>query len=355
MDKQSILEALRNVIDPDLKQDIVSLGMVGDIELRSNNSVEITLYLTTPACPLKEVLASDCEKAIKQVFPKVKEVKVAFKVKPWQSSKPSLPSIRYWIGVASGKGGVGKSTLAVNIAATLQCLGAKVGILDADIYGPSVPILMGLQNERPSVVQHQGRDYMEPVERYGIYVMSIGFLASEEKAIAWRGPMASNALRQLLTDTWWPELDYLIIDLPPGTGDIPITVAQLFPLTGVVIITTPQRVAVADAVKAIAMFSQPPLQVPILGIVENMAYFIPPDMPEKKYYLFGKDGGRSLAQRYNIPFLGAIPLIETIAENSDLGVPIALEADNPVAEAYRSIGKQIVQWCAKLVHQKAMA
>ncbi len=269
--------------------------------------------LTTPACPLKELLRKDCEKAIEKHFGAIKtEIEMSSNVTTTRNNAPLLPGVKNIIAIASGKGGVGKSTVAANLAVALAKTGAEVGLIDADIYGPSVPTMFNCEFEQPNVVQEDGKNKIVPIQQYGVKLMSIGFLSDPENAVVWRGPMASSALKQFLGDTSWGELDYLLIDLPPGTSDIHLTLVQSVPVTGAVIVSTPQKVALADAQKGIAMFRQPQINVPILGIVENMAYFTPEELPNNKYFIFGENGGRNLAEKFNVPLLGQIPIVQTI-------------------------------------------
>jgi ATP-binding protein involved in chromosome partitioning len=250
-----------------------------------------------------------------------------------------MPGVKKVIVVASGKGGVGKSTVAVNLAVSLAKTGASVGLMDADIYGPSIPIMFNLGQEDVIGENHDGKTYMLPIERYGIKLMSIGFLVDPDKALAWRGPMASGALKQLATETWWGDIDYLVVDMPPGTGDVQLTLAQTLPVTGAIIVSTPQQVALADVVRGVELFRNPALNIPVLGFVENMAYFTPAELPDNKYYIFGKDGGKALAEELNIPLLGQIPLVQSIREGGDEGTPIALQVGHPAAEAFAKIAK----------------
>lgn len=333
MTKDQILQALSTVQEPDLGKDLVTLNMVKDIIIEGDK-VSFTVILTTPACPLKEMIGNACVNAIKtQVNPDA-VVNVNFEANTTSKRddpKTILPKVRNIVAVASGKGGVGKSTVAANLALALSQGGARVGLLDADIYGPSVPIMFGVRGERPMMVDVEGKGMIVPLEKYGIKLISIGLLVDEKSAVVWRGPMASSAIRQFVTDVYWDELDYLIVDLPPGTGDIHLTLLQTVPVTGVVIVTTPQDVALADAKKGIAMFGQTQINVPIIGLVENMSYFTPSELPENKYYIFGKEGGKRLAEEYDIPFLGQIPLVQGIREGGDQGVP-AMMGDEEVTK-----------------------
>jgi ATP-binding protein involved in chromosome partitioning len=336
MTQQDILKALSTVQEPDLGKDLVTLNMIKDIEIKGNQ-VGFTIVLTTPACPLKEMMRRDCEKAIRAEAGE--DVVIAVKFTANTSSnrldgKSLLPNVKNIIAVVSGKGGVGKSTVAANLALALSKEGAKVGLMDADIYGPSVPIMFGVRGERPLMMNVEGKDKIIPIEKFGIKLISMGLLVDEKSAVVWRGPMVSSAIRQFVSDVFWDELDYLVIDMPPGTGDIHLTLVQTVPVTGAVIVTTPQDVALADAKKAIAMFGQAQIKVPIIGLVENMAWFTPAELPDNKYYIFGKDGGKKLADQLDIPFLGQIPLVQSIREGGDKGVPIMVGEDNITKDAF---------------------
>ncbi len=337
MTTEKILEALSNVQEPDLGKDLVTLNMVKDIEINGND-VSFTVVLTTPACPMKDMISNACVNAIKILVNKDANVKVNFTSNTTtKRTDPGsvLPKVKNIIAVVSGKGGVGKSTVAANLALALSQGGAKVGLMDADIYGPSVPIMFGVRGERPMMMDVGGdKGMIVPLERFGIKLMSIGLLVDEKNAVVWRGPMASSAIRQFVTDVYWGELDYLVVDMPPGTGDIHLTLVQTVPVTGVVIVTTPQDVALADAKKGIAMFGQAQVNVPIIGLVENMSYFTPAELPNNKYYIFGKEGGRRLAEEYDLPFLGQIPLVQSIREGGDQGVPIMMSDDEITKKAF---------------------
>lgn len=343
--KEAVIEALSQVQEPDLGKDLVTLNMVRDIEIDGKN-VSFTVVLTTPACPLKEMIEKACINAVRLLVDKEAVVKVHLTANVntnRKDNKSILPGVKNIIMVASGKGGVGKSTVAVNLAIGLAQEGAKVGLLDADIYGPSIPIMLGLRDERPKMTEINGKGMIIPMERYGIKAMSIGLLIDEKQAVIWRGPMASSALKQFISDVHWEDLDYLVIDLPPGTGDIHLTLVQTVPVTGVVIVSTPQAVAAADARKAIMMFRQAQINVPILGIVENMAYFTPQELPDNKYYIFGKGGARKMADQFELPFLGEIPIVQGIREGGDKGIPAVVD-DEPVAkEAFVTLAKKIAQ------------
>jgi ATP-binding protein involved in chromosome partitioning len=348
MTKEKVLEALGNVQEPDLGKDLVTLNMVQDIEIEGN-SVSFTVVLTTPACPLKDMIKNACINAIKILVSKDAEVNVKFTSNTTTKRTDNgavLPKVKNIIAVVSGKGGVGKSTVAANLALALSQSGAKTGLLDADIYGPSVPIMFGVRGERPMMVEIGGKAMIVPLEKYGLKLISIGLLVDEKSAVVWRGPMASSAIRQFVTDVAWDELDYLVVDMPPGTGDIHLTLMQLVPVTGAVIVTTPQDVALADAKKGIAMFGQAQMNVPIIGLVENMSYFIPPggtELPDNKYYIFGKDGGRRLADEYDIPFLGQIPIVQSIREGGDSGVPVMVSEDAITKTAFQEFAAHVVR------------
>ncbi|WP_132055095.1 Mrp/NBP35 family ATP-binding protein [Pseudocnuella soli] len=336
MTEQDILRALSNVQEPDLGKDLVTLNMVQDIRI-NGNAVSFTVVLTTPACPMKDMIKNACINAVKLLVNKEAQVTVNFtsQTTSLRSDKGGvLPGVRNIIAVVSGKGGVGKSTVAANLALSLAEGGAKVGLMDADIYGPSVPIMFGVRGERPMMKDVAGKGMIVPIDRFGIKLMSIGLLVDEKNAVVWRGPMASSAIKQFVTDVEWGNLDYLVVDMPPGTGDIHLTLLQTVPVTGVVVVTTPQDVALADAKKGIAMFGQAQLNTPIIGLVENMSYFTPAELPENKYYIFGKEGGKRLAEEYDLPFLGQIPLVQSIREGGDQGVPIVMGDDEITRQAF---------------------
>lgn len=336
MTREQVIDALRHVQEPDLGKDIVTLDMVKDVAISGNN-VSFTVVLTTPACPLKEMIRASCVNAVRSNVDASANVSVNFTANTTSKRNDAgavLPKVKNVIAVVSGKGGVGKSTVAANLALAFAEGGAKVGLMDADIYGPSVPIMFGVRGERPKMMDVNGKGMIVPLERFGIKLMSIGLLVDEKNAVVWRGPMASSAIKQFVTDVFWDELDYLVIDMPPGTGDIHLTLMQTVPVTGVIVVTTPQDVALADAKKGIAMFGQAQINVPIIGLVENMSYFTPAELPENKYYIFGKEGGKKLAEEYEIPFLGQVPLVQSIREGGDIGVPIMLSDDHISKKAF---------------------
>lgn len=345
MNEASVLQALSNVQEPDLGKDIVSLNMVKDIYI-NGNKLSFTVVLTTPACPMKDMIKSACVNAIKLLVNKEAEVTVNFTANTTSSRTQTdvvLKNVKNIIAVVSGKGGVGKSTVAANLALALTAGGANVGLMDADIYGPSVPIMFGIRGHRPLMLDVDGKSMIEPIEKYGLKLMSIGLLVDEKNAVVWRGPMASSAIRQFVTDVYWGDLDYLVIDMPPGTGDIHLTLMQMVPVSGAVIVTTPQDVALADAKKGIAMFGQAQLKIPILGIVENMSYFVPAELPDNKYYIFGKEGGKRLASEYDLTFLGQIPLVQGIREGGDKGKPALLGDDDLSRKAFEEFAGLVVR------------
>lgn len=339
-----IKHALAQVIDPDLDKDLVSLNMISDIH-STDTIISFTLVLTTPACPLKNELKQACIDSIHNNIGKEYEVRVKFssKVAEAKKNKSILPGVKNIIAVASGKGGVGKSTVAANLALGLAKTGAKTGLLDADIYGPSIPIMYQVETMRPYVKEQNGKNVIIPLEKYEVKLLSIGFFVDQGKALVWRGPMASNALKQLITDADWGELDYLVIDMPPGTGDIQLTLVQEVPVTGIIIVSTPQKVALADAEKGIEMFRNKSINVPVLGMVENMSYFTPPELPDNKYYIFGKDGTKQLAEKHKIRILGEIPIVEEIRECGDIGTPAVMNSSTPSAKAFMEMSKNIAQ------------
>jgi ATP-binding protein involved in chromosome partitioning len=346
--KQDILNALKTITAPGEGENMVDSGAVTNV-VTFADEVIVDITIKNPSLQARKRTEVDILQTIhKEVYEKAK-IKVNVKVDA-QATQPkneikgkAIPGIQNIVAVASGKGGVGKSTVTANLAVTLAKMGFKVGVLDADIYGPSIPIMFDVANERPLSVTVDGKSKMKPVENYGIKVLSIGFFTKPDQAVIWRGPMASKALNQMIFDAAWGELDFLLLDLPPGTGDIHLSIMQALPITGAVVVSTPQNVALADAKKGVAMFQQDSINVPVLGIVENMAYFTPAELPENKYYIFGKEGAKHLAEDLNVPFLGEVPLIQSIREAGDLGRPAALQTGTPIEEAFEAITRNVVQ------------
>jgi ATP-binding protein involved in chromosome partitioning len=344
--KEAILSALSTVNDPDLKKDLVSLQMIKDV-IVEGNKIGFTVVLTTPACPLKEKIKDDCEDAIEAAFGSGVSVDIVMSssVTSMRDQAPILPGVKNIIAIASGKGGVGKSTVTSNLAVALAKSGARVGLIDADISGPSIPVMFNCEHEQPEVKVVNGKNIIIPILQYGVKLLSIGFLTPPESAVVWRGPMASSALKQFVTDADWGELDYLLIDLPPGTSDIHLTLVQTVPLTGALIVTTPQKVALADAIKGLLMFKQPQINVPLLGIIENMAYFTPEELPDSKYFIFGKDGGKNLSEKYGVPFLGQIPLVQSVRESGDSGLP-AVVKKGVIATVFQDLAEAVARQIA---------
>ena len=343
--REQVLQALGNVEEPDLKKDLVTLNMIQDIKIEGSR-LSFSVILTTPACPLKAMIENACRNAIGYFISKDIEVHIDMASRVTSQKNTGVPGVKNIIAVASGKGGVGKSTVAVNLALGLSYTGAKVGLIDADIYGPSIPIMFGLEGERPKARDVDGKTRIQPIEKYGIKLLSIGFFTDPNQPVPWRGPMVSTAVKQLFNDADWGELDYLVVDLPPGTGDIHITVTQTFPVTGAVIVTTPQNVALADAKKGIGMFMMNAINVPLLGIVENMSYFTPAELPANKYYIFGQGGGQKLAAQLDVPFLGEMPLVKSISDSGDAGRPVVLDEQNPMSRAFIDMAKKVAQQVA---------
>lgn len=343
MDKEQVLQALRQVRDPQSGRDIVSAGMVQDLDIEGNN---INFKLAVPSLQMqgKAELNFACIGAVAEVYPQA-EVNVHFMARAAEDGPApgSIPQIRNIIAVASGKGGVGKSTVAVNLAIGLKQLGARVGLLDADVYGPSVPTMLGLSGERPKVQDVTGIPKMIPLVGHGIPSISIGYIIDPEQAVVLRGPRLGAVIKQFVSDVLWPELDFLVVDLPPGTGDVQLTLVQTVPVTGVVLVTTPQEVALADAVKAANMFLLPQINVPILGVVENMSWFTPAELPDHKYFLFGEGGGKKLARESHTVLLGQIPLVQSVREGGDTGVPAITQQDPQVSKAFLEVAKNVLR------------
>jgi ATP-binding protein involved in chromosome partitioning len=334
--KAAILEALGNVQEPDLKKDIVTLNLVKIIRAEGNE-IELEVKVSNPAMHAKQRMREACVFAIQRVLGNEFEVKVHVEAISGEERSGELrrilPGVKHIIAVASGKGGVGKSTVSSNLAAGLAALGHKVGLLDADIYGPSVPTMFDVVLEKPRLIEVDGKQVMAPVESHGVKVLSIGFFTEGDQAVVWRGPMATKALNQMITDVEWGELDYMVVDLPPGTGDVHLSIVQTLPISAVVVVSTPQEVALVDARKGIAMFQLPAVNIPVLGLVENMSWFTPAELPENKYFIFGEGGTKRLAESLNLPVLGEIPLIQSIREAGDVGRPSVLQ-DNTTAARY---------------------
>lgn len=336
INREAILEVLGNITEPDLKNDLVSLNLVESLQIEGN-TVHLIVRISNPALHARKRMQEAIEFNLKRVLGQ--KLEVSCQIKGLEANERSarrkiLPEVKHIIAVASGKGGVGKSTITANLAGGLSKKGYQVGIVDADIHGPSMPTMFDLVGERPKMTQVNGQSFIAPIESNGIKILSIGFFTNQDDAVVWRGPMASKALTQLFTDAHWGTLDFLIIDLPPGTGDIHLSLMQTVPLDGVVIVSTPQEVALADARRGIQMFGLDSFKVPIVGIVENMAYFTPAELPENKYYIFGRDGARNLAQGMKVPFLGSVPLVQGVCEAGDAGRPAVFQQNSPTSMAF---------------------
>lgn len=342
-----ILDALATVRYPGTGKNIVEAGMVEDNIRIEGMKVSFSLIFEKPTDPFMKSVVKAAETAILTYVGKEVEIEGNISVKTKQAPRPEvgklLPQVKNIIGISSGKGGVGKSTVAANLAVALAKLGYKVGLLDADIFGPSMPKMFQVEDARPHAEQMGGRDMIIPVEKYGVKLLSIGFFVEPDQATLWRGGMASNALKQLIGDAAWGDLDYFLIDLPPGTSDIHLTVVQTLAMTGAIVVSTPQAVALADARKGINMFTNEKVNVPILGLVENMAWFTPAELPENKYYIFGKDGAKQLAEEMNVPLLGQIPIVQSICEGGDKGTPVALDENTVTGRAFLSLAAAVVR------------
>jgi ATP-binding protein involved in chromosome partitioning len=341
LSEQTVLNALTNIIDPDLRKDIVTLGFVKDLAI-ANGEVSFRIVLTTPACPVKEAFEEDARRLVSAIEG-VTAVKVIMDAEVPKgrgvAGNMALPNVKNIIAVSSGKGGVGKSTVAVNLAVSLALDGAKVGLMDADVYGPNVPLMLGVADRQPAIFNNK----IVPLEAHGVRMISMAVLAPPDKPMILRGPMLHGVVRQFLSDVNWGELDYLIVDMPPGTGDVQLSLAQLVPVQGAVLVTTPQSVSIADVTRALKMFET--VAVPLLGIIENMSYFVPPDMPEKRYNIFGEGGGRKLAADYNAPFLGEIPLGMEVREAGDAGTPVVISnPESPQAIAFRRVAEEVARY-----------
>lgn len=343
--QENLLKALSEVQDPDLKKDLVTLGMIQNIHI-NEGKVAFDVVLTTPACPMKELIKKDCEKAVEKHLGSIGlTINMTSHVTTQRDDGPILPGVKNIIAVSSGKGGVGKSTVASNLAVALAKTGAEVGLIDADIFGPSIPTMFNCEFEQPTVVEEDGKNKIVPIQQYGVKLLSIGFLTNSEDAVVWRGPMASSALKQFIADAKWGDLDYLLIDLPPGTSDIHLTLVQTVPVTGALVVTTPQKVALADAQKGMSMFKQKQINVPILGLVENMSWFTPEELPDNKYFIFGKDGGRNLAEKNGVELLGQIPIVQSIREGGDNGFPAVMK-EGEVSDAFIKLAERVAQQVA---------
>jgi ATP-binding protein involved in chromosome partitioning len=333
--KEAVLEALKGVLYFPKHDNIVSLDMVRDIKV-SGNKISFAIFFPERDEQNENIVRQSAISAVVNNVDTDADVEAEIRY-----PADALGKIKHIVAVASGKGGVGKSTVAANLAIALARKGFKTGIIDADIYGPSIPMMFDLMDSKPMVREEGDRQWIVPIEKYGIKVLSIGFFVEPSQALIWRGPMASNALKQLLNETDWGEMDYLVVDLPPGTGDIQLTLAQEFRINGIAIVSTPQEVALADARKALSMFNTDKIRIPVLGLVENMSYFTPAELPENKYYIFGKEGGKKLAESSGVPLLGEIPLVQGICDSGDRGAPIALDDDSPVTEAFMQLAENV--------------
>lgn len=346
LDRKDILKALETISIAGEGKNMVESGAVTNV-ITFGDEVVVDLVLHTPAMHIKKRAEDDIKKTIHDLVSPEAKIKVNIKVEapenPNQIKGKAIPGIKNIIAVASGKGGVGKSTVTANLAVTLAKMGFSVGVLDADIYGPSMPIMFDVENEKPTSIEVDGKSKMKPVESYEIKILSIGFFTAPSQAVIWRGPMASKALNQMIFDADWGELDFMLIDLPPGTGDIHLSIMQSLPITGAVVVSTPQAVALADAKKGVAMFLSDAINVPVLGIIENMAYFTPEELPENKYYIFGKEGARNLADDLNIPFLGEVPIVQSIREAGDFGRPAAMQTGSIIESVFENITRNVVQ------------
>jgi ATP-binding protein involved in chromosome partitioning len=346
IDKTTIVKALTKVTDPNTGQDIITMNMVRDLEVEGNN-INFALELPSLNNEYKSELNFACIGAVQEVYPEANvNVHMIARTQQSQENTSALPHVKNIIAVASGKGGVGKSTVAVNLALGLKQLGAKVGLLDADLYGPSIPTMLGLQGKRPKVQNMYNQPKILPLEAYGLPVISIGFIVEPEQAVVLRGPRLSGVIKQFVNDTIWPELDFLIVDLPPGTGDIQLTLVQTVPVTGAIIVTTPQEVSVVDAVKAMNMFRLPTVNVPILGVVENMAWFTPKELPDNKYFLFGEGGGKKIAKMSESVLLGQVPIVQGIREGGDAGKPAVLGEEEIVKNAFQKVAENTLRQVA---------
>ncbi len=345
LDKKAVLSALESISVAGEGKNMVESGAVTNVVV-FGNEVIVDLTLATPAMHIKKRAENDIINTIREKLLTEASVKVNVKVEAQEKNEikgKQIPGIKNIIAVASGKGGVGKSTVTANLAVTLGKMGFKVGVLDADIYGPSMPIMFDVESAKPTSMEVDGKSKMKPIESYEIKILSIGFFTAPSQAVVWRGPMASKALNQMIFDSHWGELDFLLIDLPPGTGDIHLSIMQALPITGAVVVSTPQAVALADARKGVSMFLSEAINVPVLGIIENMAYFTPAELPDNKYYIFGQSGARNLAEDLKVPFLGEVPLVQSVREAGDIGRPAALQEGSVISEVFKEIARNVVQ------------
>jgi ATP-binding protein involved in chromosome partitioning len=347
LDRKEILKSLETITIAGEGKNMVESGAIANV-ITFGDEVVVDLLLNTPAMHIKKRAEDDIKKTLQQHFGEAITIKIKTKVEvpeknPNQIKGKTIPGIKNIIAVASGKGGVGKSTVTANLAITLAKMGFNVGVLDADIYGPSMPIMFDVENEKPTSITIDGKSKMKPVESYEIKLLSIGFFTAPSQAVIWRGPMAAKALNQMIFDADWGELDFMLIDLPPGTGDIHLSIMQALPITGAVVVSTPQNVALADAKKGVGMFLSESINVPVLGIIENMAYFTPEELPENKYYIFGKEGAKNLAEDLKVPFLGEVPIVQSIREAGDYGRPAALQEGSIIAQVFEKITQNVVQ------------
>jgi ATP-binding protein involved in chromosome partitioning len=349
LNRENVLDVLGSVIEPDLKKDIISANLVEDLTIEANK-ISLRVLVSNPALHAKKRMQEAVDFNLKNKFGK--DIEISCEVAPLPADAQSaqrkvLPEVKHVVAIASGKGGVGKSTVTANLAGGLAKAGYRVGVVDADIYGPSMPTMFDVVDERPTMIDMDGKPMISPVVAYGIKMLSIGFFTEQDNAVVWRGPMAAKALTQMFTDAYWGKLDYLLIDLPPGTGDIHLSLVQTVPLDGAVVVSTPQEVALADARKGVNMFKLDSINVPVLGIIENMAWFTPAELPENKYYIFGRDGAKNLAEGMNVPFLGQIPLVQGVREAGDVGRPAVFQENTPTSEAFEELVRKFVEQVEK--------
>ena len=352
--REKVLDALGSIMEPDLKKDIVSANLVEDIQI-TDGTIKLKVFVSNPALHARKRMSEALAFNLKKVFGSELIVESEVKGLPSEAKaaqRKILPEVKYIIAISSGKGGVGKSTVTANLAGGLAKAGYRVGVVDADIYGPSMPTMFDVINERPTMIDVDGVPKINPVISYGIKILSIGFFTEQDNAVVWRGPMASKALTQMFTDAHWGKLDYLLIDLPPGTGDIHLSLVQTVPLDGAVIVSTPQEVALADARKGVNMFKLDSINVPVIGMIENMSWFTPAELPDNKYYIFGRDGAKNLAHGMNVPFLGHIPLVQSVREAGDIGRPAVFQENTPTAKAFDDLVRTFVEQVEKSKDKK---